>query len=470
MTAVTWVAGTDFTQATSTTVAANAPAGLSNGDTLLAAVYARSTITPPSGWTLVCTTGDFTDGVRTQRLSVYSKTSVTTGDSSASFTWTQATSNPIGVCYAAVQGAAGTPGFATVVVDNDSSGDLAVLPTNVPATAPDQIIIVFGSVVDGQATTSTPEPPSSVSPFFTLITQASATDYRLAGAYRPVSTGQGVTADLIFDLFYFGSDTFGYGAVTLLMTDGAGPVATEVSYLTVPGPLGAPAITAAPGVATVTAAAGPLGAPQLTGEQDPVALISCASPLGIGAVRVFWDFGPYLVGATQRYVMDLTHPGGTLRIPISSWQATLQTEQANYVQCVIPACAPYIDELTTATSFGIRRISTLSGFGSFEVLIAETSELSLSITKSPSRQTAVLSGYSDAFLPEEDPPAALDRPLLEIRQITTSSGGRRVRCAMDWILRPSNRALVQGEPMIVAFMNLYVNENDAFMDVGERIT
>lgn len=68
----------------------------------------------------------------------------------------------------------------------------------------------------------------------------------------------------------------------------------------------------------------------------------------------------------------------------------------------------------------------------------------------------------------EDPPPLYDRTLRDVRLITSSSGGTRVRCAIDWLLRPAQRAAVDGDEFVVAYINWYANGDDEFMDVGSR--
>lgn len=97
----------------------------------------------------------------------------------------------------------------------------------------------------------------------------------------------------------------------------------------------------------------------------------------------------------------------------------------------------------------------------------------LQIDRGPRNHTASISGYAEAFAAAEAPDARFDRRLQDVRSISQTASGARVRCAIDLLLRPGQRALYADAAMLVAYMNLYVTANansvESFMDVGERI-
>ena len=73
---------------------------------------------------------------------------------------------------------------------------------------------------------------------------------------------------------------------------------------------------------------------------------------------------------------------------------------------------------------------------------------------------------STAFAASLDPPAAYDRALTGLRTVSSGSS-LRVRCAVDWLLRPGHRAYVQGVPFVVRYINYYAPAGfDSYMDVG----
>ena len=199
------------------------------------------------------------------------------------------------------------------------------------------------------------------------------------------------------------------------------------------------------------------------------ARISAPGPLGAVAALAYNDFSG-VVGSLVAYsVLELATPTGPVRVPISSWQATLQTTDANYVQCVVPACTAWTDALNAATEFVIYRRATLTTGGTIDYEMARAPASQLSFDRGPERNTCTLSGYSPGFAEDLDPPATYDRPLVGVRSISRSAGSIRVRCAVDWLLRPGHRAYVEGAPFVVGYINYYAPTGfDAYMDIGSR--
>lgn len=293
---------------------------------------------------------------------------------------------------------------------------------------------------------------------------ATAADFSFAGlaAYtRPAATG----ADLSF------APGTAEGAIACASPLGAALVLAvfDVRALaSANGPLQSPAALAASSFGSV-AAASPLGAARVTASFPVVALCAAASPLGAALAKAFHDFSALLGDATTRYVMDLTTPGGLVRVPISSWQATLRTGGSNYVQCVVPAVAEWVASINAATAFEITRTATPAGGAAIEYQMASAPLEQIQLSQGPTNYTAVLSGYSPAFAEDEAPDAAYDRHLAGVRSVNSGSTGIRVRCAIDWLLRPAQRAyLPDGSSFIVGYVNYYQPQgNDSYMDAGE---
>ena len=234
------------------------------------------------------------------------------------------------------------------------------------------------------------------------------------------------------------------------------------------GPLQPPTALASSSFGSV-AAASPLGAARVTASFPVVALCAAASPLGAALAKAFHDFSALLGDTVTHYVMDLTTPDGTVRVPISSWQATLQTGASNYVQCVVPAVADWTAAINAATAFTITRTAEPAGLPVIEYEMASAPLETISIARGPTNYTATLSGYSPAFAVDEAPPSATDRTLSAVRSVTSTSGKMRARCAIDWTLRPAQRAyLPDGSSFIVGYINYYQPQGfDSYMDVGE---
>lgn len=241
--------------------------------------------------------------------------------------------------------------------------------------------------------------------------------------------------------------------------------ALAASWVSSPTMLGAPAAIGA-------MAAGWASAPSMIGIPSAIALIPglviaqaptmMSAPSAIG----YHDFTVGMGDVVSHYVMDL-YPGA-VRVPISSWQATLQTGASCYVQCVIPACLDWSAAINAADEFVVSRIAD-APTAQIEYEMARSPIGQVSMARGPTNFTATLSGYSTAFAEDEAPDAAFDRTLTDVRSITTGTSPTRVRCAIDWLLRPGQRAWYgAGASFVARYINYYVPATgDAYMDVGE---
>ena len=235
------------------------------------------------------------------------------------------------------------------------------------------------------------------------------------------------------------------------------------------GPLRSSAVLAAAAVTAGASCAGPLSTPSATVTVQPVALCSEAGPLFPVHVTGFHDFTGLLGDSITHYVMDLDTPDGAVRVPISSWQATLQTGASCYVQCVIPAVADWTDAINAATAFAISRRAAVPDGAAIEYEMASAPVQTIALSRGPTNFTATISGYTDAFAEDDDPPAATDRTLAGVRSTSTTAGKIRARCSIDWTLRPAQRAIMpDASSFIVGYINYYKpGGNDEYMDVGE---
>lgn len=231
------------------------------------------------------------------------------------------------------------------------------------------------------------------------------------------------------------------------------------------------------GLSVYIAAPSPLGAPALLVSAGKYNIrASAPSPLGAAALLGFTDWTARLqeVQLTQ-FALDLVTPDGDVRVPISSWQATLTTTGQCYAGCVIPACLDWVEDLEEATEFVILRRAVLdSGAIVMWVEMIRCPLDTLQIDQGPTNMTASLSGYFDEIAEDDDPPARYDRTLEGVRSVSTNSGAR-VRCAIDWLLRPGQRAFYASTSLIVDYINFYATISEsgegmqAYMDVGERV-
>lgn len=284
-------------------------------------------------------------------------------------------------------------------------------------------------------------------------------------------------------------------------------------YVSAPTPLRGPAVWGAVGTAPREAHGAvptPLAAPQLMGQERPIALAAAPGLLSAPALRALldpqaWGRAPSVLAAPQwvmrawvagsaaapgvlgaagvlathdftgqlgdvisRYVMDLVTPDGVVRVPISSWQATLRSEGSNYVQCVVPAVLSWVDRIQAATEFVIARRAVLPSGQVIEYEMARMAVEQSTFDRGPTNYTATLSGYTTAISAGGgEPPAALDRTLSGVRSISQYGAGMRVRCSVDWLLRPGQRAWVGNDTsFVVDYINYYVMQSDAYMDCG----
>lgn len=180
---------------------------------------------------------------------------------------------------------------------------------------------------------------------------------------------------------------------------------------------------------------------------------------------------PEVANASIFYTCQLVNQGVVLAtVPMSSWQATLQVDRANYAQAVFPAIGPVADVLAAlpaSAEFVILRGVKLPDGASVQQEMARAPCQTLQFNRGPYNHTCTVRGYTEGFTGlEAAPPGA--RVLRSIRSISSGNGGMRVRCAVDWFLRPGNTVLADGVELVAAFANYYVTGSDEYMDVGER--
>lgn len=155
-----------------------------------------------------------------------------------------------------------------------------------------------------------------------------------------------------------------------------------------------------------------------------------------------------------------------LRLPISSWQATVQNGRADYVQAVVPAVVDLVDAINDRPNgeIVIYRGARSPDGSKREVEMARAPLGQFRIDRGPFRATGTLSGYAETST-NADPST---RALTGLRSLSIDSSGVRARTDIDWLLRPGMMASVGGYAFEVSYINYYVGNNQAYMDVGER--
>ena len=192
--------GANYT-ATGTSISSpSTPAGVLAGDGLFAILYGRSTLTPPSGWTLVVSQEN--PGTITQTLYVYRKNTTAPGDSSTAFTWTQAVSGRMGLSYCLVRSSSGT---ITAAESAGAQADFASASTTHPMPVPvltasvnGELFIIAGTslVADASPNNSTWTAPSGA----TVRTTPAAPENRLGFATQSRDAGQSNSTPFVFSV------------------------------------------------------------------------------------------------------------------------------------------------------------------------------------------------------------------------------------------------------------------------------
>lgn len=245
-----------------------------------------------------------------------------------------------------------------------------------------------------------------------------------------------------------------------------------LSLLEIPGPLSSPSLLGAIEVSSSLQIPSPLNQPELY-AYSLVAVANIPGPLNSPTIFLRNDFTgviPSSVGSN--YVMDLTVSGTKVRVPIKSWQGTLNIGRSNYLQCVIPNAEIFENEIANCTDFTIYRAINYAGLN-IEYEMATSIVNQRNFYKGSYNYTATISGYTAGYTAVENPDTLYDRNLTEIRTTSISNQGtalNRVRCSIDLLLRPGQRAYIDGiNSFIVSYINYYaLAEQDHYMDVGER--
>jgi len=193
-----------------------------------------------------------------------------------------------------------------------------------------------------------------------------------------------------------------------------------------------------------------------------------AAPIGAAYDEPFVDWSADIDPITAQTYYACEIDDGVLvaiRPPISSWQATVQTDRASYAQAVIPAATAWVSAINDRADgeLVIYRGVRYSDGSTQETELARAPLNDVRFDAGPTNATMTISGY--AVLPP--PTGALTRTLANVRS-ESNSGGFRVRCDIDWFLRPGHTAISRGTSFVVSYINYYANASSEYMDVGER--
>lgn len=213
----------------------------------------------------------------------------------------------------------------------------------------------------------------------------------------------------------------------------------------------------------------PVGAPTVVGEFF-VAQLEIPSPVGAPQALLVNDFTSLLDDVVERYELLLIDAIPQVRIPISSWQGTLQVDREDYVQAVVPGYDDYAGDLafaqTNGHEFEVIRYSFING-QRVNQLLARAPVQTVQVNEGPFRSTATISGYKAA---NHSSTSITPVGLTGVRSFATTVGGAaRFRSDIDWFLRPGQQVSHGARTITADYISYFVTTaGDSYMDVGSR--
>lgn len=209
--------GTSYVSGATTINSPSSPSGIQNGDGLFAIVYARSALTPPAGWTLVESQNN--SNIANQTLYIYRKDTVTTGDASTAFTWTQASSSRMGLAYIVVRSTSGTITVAQTGKTTNDYPTAVAIPHNVTvptltATENGELFLVASTCAIAQVSPDT-NTWSAASSGADLRTTATQPENRLVAATQARNAGQSNATPITWTASTGSTSTNAYSTITI---------------------------------------------------------------------------------------------------------------------------------------------------------------------------------------------------------------------------------------------------------------
>lgn len=237
-------------------------------------------------------------------------------------------------------------------------------------------------------------------------------------------------------------------------------------------PLGAVQAIARQPVHARMAASALLGSVQALAYQRPVAQGLASTPLGSVAAVLYHDFSgvPDVANASIFYACQLVDDGVVLAtVPMSSWQATLRYGLNYYVQAVFPGIDSLTDTLLNlpiGTEFVIFRGARLPDGTSVLQEMVRAPCQTVRFDGGSWNKTCTVRGYMKSLIAPGETPQPGPRALKNVRTLSVDGGDRRIRCGVDWFLRPGQPVVVNGINAIAGNINYYVSATDEYMDVS----
>ena len=233
-------------------------------------------------------------------------------------------------------------------------------------------------------------------------------------------------------------------------------------------PLGTPSVAILSAENFNLSAPSALGSPSVALMIAEAVRISVPTPLGEPALNTLNNFSALAEGRPQKYVMRVTGDP-VVQIPISSWQATLQTDRESYTQCVAPAIPAYADILAERMGieqFIIYRTVEIQG-ETLETEMARAELTTIIVQQGAFNETATISGYTNSFGATSSLAATELTGIRSTRQ--TLGGSTSIRSDIDWNLRPGQDVTGDGITFTTDYISYYVTKDgQAYMDSGAR--
>ena len=211
------------------------------------------------------------------------------------------------------------------------------------------------------------------------------------------------------------------------------------------------------------------------------------------------DDASALVGKTITFVVKAirrnTTPSGfgiffgeLVEIPITNWQATIQNDRQSYAQITLPDTDETSEIISKNYYYIYQRVSDEDV--TTDILLFSFQRQNITSYRGPTRRTVIVSGYFDYSgrrFRATDPPFNTDTDST-VQTVTVQDGKYRVRMNIDYRIRPSRtisytyrsgRTYTYTTGTIidlsytsasfrVDYINYYVNNQGAFMEVGSR--
>jgi len=156
---------------------------------------------------------------------------------------------------------------------------------------------------------------------------------------------------------------------------------------------------------------------------------------------------------------------GELRVPMSSFQATMRRTGKSFLQAIVPAGDDVLPALEFSALMQVQLgyyYPSVDEYDGLETIALAPLE-QIRSDEGPTRFTLTLSGYGD--FPQADP---RERVLQGVQTRSIHQGVRRVRCNVDLLLRPGNYAVDgDGSKFEVEQIQYFVNATSAAMEVIE---